>query len=203
MKNKQQLRFSLLLLLLWIVIGLILRIYNLDLKPPWSDEWATLVFSLGNSFRTIPLNQIISLETILSPLQLNNHTTHDVVNNLLTESTHPPLYFVLTHWWLKLLGNHSGLVSVWLGRLLSAILGVLAIPAIFSLSLLLFRSQIIAHITALLITISPWHIYLSQEARHYTLAILWIMASLGCFIKAITCIKKQQKTTEINTQAEK
>ncbi|MDJ0679918.1 MAG: hypothetical protein QNJ18_08670 [Xenococcaceae cyanobacterium MO_167.B52] len=193
MQSKLKLIPSILLLLLWIVIGFILRITNLELKPPWSDEWATLVFSLGNSFRTIPLNDIISLDSLLSPLQLNKNTnTYDVVNNLLTESTHPPLYFVLTHWWLKIFGSNGEFVSIWLGRLLSALIGVLTIPAIFSLSLLLFRSQIIAHITAILITVSPWHIYLSQEARHYTLAMLWIMASLGCLNCAITSLKEQK-----------
>ena len=193
MQYKSKLISSLSLLLLWIVIGFILRVTNLELKPPWSDEWATLVFGLGNSFRTIPLNKIISLDSFLSPLRLNeNNTITDVVNNLLTESTHPPLYFILTHWWLKIFGNNGELVSIWLGRLLSALFGVLSIPAIFSLSLLLFRSIIIAHFTAILITVSPWHIYLSQEARHYTLAMLWIMASLGCLNYAITYIKKQQ-----------
>ena len=194
MKSKKKLLLHILLLLAWIIVGAILRISNLDFKPPWSDEWATLVFSLGNSFRTIPLDKIISLDTLLSPLQLkSNTTTQDVINNLLTESTHPPLYFILTHWWLNLLGSSGDLVSIWLGRLLSTLLGVLAVPAIFSLSWLLFRSQIVAHITAILIAVSPWHIYLSQEARHYTLAMLWIMASLGCLSLAITYLKQQKK----------
>ena len=182
MKFQQQLLSSILLLLLWIVIGFILRISNLDLKPPWSDEWATLVFSLGNSFRTIPLDTVISLDTLLAPLELNNNTnTHDVVNNLLTESTHPPLYFILNYWWLKIFSNDGYLVSIWLARLLSTLLGVLTIPAIFSLSYFLFRSTITAHLSAIFIAISPWHVYLSQEARHYTLSILWIMASLFFF----------------------
>ncbi|HHP7232960.1 MAG TPA: glycosyltransferase [Xenococcaceae cyanobacterium] len=190
---KKSLLFHLLLLLCWLVVGAILRISNLALKPPWSDEWATLVFSLGNSFKTIPLDKIISLDTLLTPLKLDDNNVQDVVNNLLTESTHPPLYFVLNHWWLNLLGIKEELVSIWLARLLSSLFGILVIPAIFSLSLFLFRSAITAQITALLIAVSPWQIYLSQEARHYTLALLWIIASLGCLNLAITHLKQQQK----------
>ncbi|MDJ0745816.1 MAG: glycosyltransferase [Xenococcaceae cyanobacterium MO_167.B27] len=194
MKYQKKLLTHILLLSVWIIMGAILRISNLDLKPPWSDEWATLVFSLGNSFRTIPLDEIISVDTLLSPLQLHsNNTVQDVVHNLLTESTHPPLYFILTHSWLKFLGTSGELVSIWLGRFLSTLLGVLGIPAIFSLSCLLFRSAITAHITAILIAVSPWHIYLSQEARHYTLAMLWIMASLGCLNFTITCLKQHKR----------
>ena len=38
------------LLLLWIGIGTIVRFAHLTAKPPWTDEFATLVFSLGHSF---------------------------------------------------------------------------------------------------------------------------------------------------------
>ena len=48
-------------LLLCIAVGIGLRFTNLESKPPWADEWATLVFSLGNSFKTVPLEQIITL----------------------------------------------------------------------------------------------------------------------------------------------
>ncbi len=72
------------LLLLWIILGAGLRFTNLELKPPWADEWATLVFSLGNSFKTIPLEQIISLDTLLQLLQLKpESSTQDVVTYLM------------------------------------------------------------------------------------------------------------------------
>ncbi|CDN15023.1 hypothetical protein RintRC_6249 [Richelia intracellularis] len=43
-------------LIIWFVIGLGLRLINLTGKPPWTDEFSTLVFSLGNSFLNVPLN---------------------------------------------------------------------------------------------------------------------------------------------------
>ncbi len=48
--------FHPLLLLIWIAIGTVLRFTNLAEKPPSTIEIATLVFSLGNSLQTIPLD---------------------------------------------------------------------------------------------------------------------------------------------------
>ena len=55
------------LLVFWTIIGGILRFTNLGAKSPWTDEFATMVFSLGNDFRSVPLNQLISLDTLLQP----------------------------------------------------------------------------------------------------------------------------------------
>jgi uncharacterized membrane protein len=179
------------LLLVWILIGAGLRFDNLDSKPPWADEWATLVFSLGHSFRTIPVDRIIDLDALLLPVTIDNFASSQaVVRNLMRESTHPPLYFVLTHFWLKLFGSQSGLVSLWLARALTALLGVLGIPAIYALAYLLFRSRLTSILAAALMAVSPYGIYLAQETRHYTLAILWVMASLGCAIAVIRNVRQ-------------
>jgi uncharacterized membrane protein len=181
------------LLLLWITIGTCLRFIHLGTLPPWTDESATLVFSLGNSFYHVPLNQFIGLQTLLEPLQLNAQAgIGDVVHLLQTESTHPPLYFVLTHLWLKLFPSVDGLVSVWAARALSALLGVLGIPAIFYFCRLAFRSLIAAQIAAAVMAISPFGIFLATQARHYTLVILLIIASLACYVCAIRAINQQK-----------
>ena len=173
------------LLLLWMVIGTCLRFINLGKLPPWTDESATVVFSLGNSFYNVPLNQFIDLQTLLEPLQLNpNAGIGDVIHLLLTESTHPPLYFVLTHLWLKLFPSEAGLASIWAARSLSALLGVLSIPAIFYFTRLASRSLVPAQIAAAIMAVSPFGIFLATQARHYTLIILLTIASLSCFIVA-------------------
>jgi uncharacterized membrane protein len=182
-------KWILLSLIGWLLIGAILRFTNLEAKPPWSDEWATLVFSLGHSFRTVPLDQVISLDTLLEPLQLDNTPIGAVSDRLLTESTHPPLYFLLTHFWLKLFSVKSGLVSIGAGRSLSVCLGLVAIPAMFAMGWLLSRSLLVAQLSAALMAISPYGIYLSQEARHYTLVTLWVIASLACLIITLNKIK--------------
>ena len=175
----------LLLLLGWLIIGVALRFTNLALKPASSIEIATLGFSLGHGFSHIPLDRVISASTLLSSLKFDETVSSaDVVHRLMNESTHPPLYFWLTFWWTKLFLSNGELASLEIGRSLSAIFGSLAIPAIFGLSWVAFRSRLIAHLAAALIAVSPYGMYLAQEARHYTLSILWIIASLSCLIVA-------------------
>ncbi|MDJ0597132.1 MAG: hypothetical protein QNJ72_45455 [Pleurocapsa sp. MO_226.B13] len=184
-------RWDLLYLLGWFVVGIILRFTNLADKSASSIEIATLGFSLGHGFSQIPLNQIIPASTLLSPLKLDTTVNSaDVVTRLLNESTHPPLYFWLTHWWIELFFNHGELVSLAVGRSLSAIFGGLTIPAIFGLSWVAFRSRLSAHLTAILMAVSPYGIYLAQEARHYSLSVLLIIASSICLMLAIESVDR-------------
>ena len=182
-----------LLLLLWFAIGMALRLTHLASKSPWTDEFSTLVFSLGNSFHNVPLDRAIALDTLLQPLEPNSALgAKEVVQNLLSETNHPPLYFVLAHWWMDLFPSNDGLVSLWVARSFPALLGAASIPAIFGLGILAFRSRLVAHLAAAIMAVSPYGIFLAQEARHYTLAILWVIASLCCLIVAVKNIQRQK-----------
>jgi uncharacterized membrane protein len=184
-------QFHLLWLLAWTVFGLLLRFTYLTSKSLWTDEFSTIVFSLGNSFLTIPLDQVLDQEQLLQPLKLNPQTGIDsVLKHLFAESNHPPLYFVLAHLWLRLFpATAESLVSAEAARSLPALLGVLSIPAAYVLSWLAFRSRLIAHVAAILTAVSPFGIYLAQEARHYTLSVLWVTASLCCLVIATRTIR--------------
>lgn len=180
------------LVLVWFVMGLLLRLFHLTLKPLWADEFSTIVFSLGHSYQSIPLSEWLSTRELLSPALVNPQTgIGSVIEHLLTESNHPPLYFVLTHGWLSLFPNSDGLVSVWGVRSLSAVFGAAAIPAIFGLGWLAFQSKWVGHLAAVMMAVSPFAIYLAQEARHYTLAIIWIVASLCALVIAVRSIQHQ------------
>ena len=185
-KNKQ-----LLLLLLWTAIAFILRFGNLDSKPLWTDEFSTLVFSLGNSFRGVQLDRAIDLSTLLQPLQLRPGAgIADVLNHLLLESNHPPVYFMLAHWWMRLFGPTEDSL-VWIGRALPALLGVISVPAIYFLGKFAFSSRLVGQCAAAMMAVSPYGIYLAQEARHYTLGILLVITSLFCL--ALAAKKLQQR----------
>jgi len=175
------------LLLVWMGLAIALRLHNLTLKPLWTDEFSTLVFGLGHNFAPIPLNQVIDTSTLLAPVQPTPDTTMaDAAKALLTESNHPPLYFMLAHGWMHLFPTTpEGYVSVWGARSLSVLFGVLAVPALYVAGWVGFRSRVIAHLAAALMAVSPFGIYLAQEARHYTLTVLWIIVSLICLMKAV------------------
>ena len=194
--------FHALLLLIWITIGSALRFAQLTQKSPWTDEFATMVFSLGNSYQTVPLDQAISLSTLLKPLQFDQTIgVSAVLRHLLTEDHHPPLYFLLTHWWIKLLPASGEYVSLWVVRSLPALLGVISIPAVYLLGWLAFRGRwshpnplapLAAQLAAAMMAVSPYGIFLAQEARHYTCAIIWVIASLCCLVVTIEHLQQRK-----------
>ncbi|AFY36974.1 hypothetical protein Lepto7376_0548 [[Leptolyngbya] sp. PCC 7376] len=178
------------LLILWVAIGFCLRFGNLTLKPMWGDEWATLVFSLGSGFKGIPFDQLMSSETLLAPVKFDAaNSLNSVTSSLLSESNHPPLYFWLTHLWLRLWSTDQQYISIWVGRSLSALFGTLLIPLGFWLGWFCFRARRLAHFCSLVIALSPFAVYLSQEARHYSLALIFVSLSLGCLVALIREIK--------------
>ena len=181
------------LLLLWLLLGLTVRFGNLDLKPASSIEIATIGYSLGHGFAAIPLDKVVAVETLLAPLRFDPTIGYaEVFERLTAESTHPPLYFWLTHWWLDLWLKGGELASLWMARSLSAIFGALAIPASFGLGWVAFRSRLTAHLAAVLMAISPYGVYLAQEARHYTLTVLWVIASVTCLVRAVQLIEQRK-----------
>jgi len=186
-------RIHILLLLIWLVIGCSLRFVRLASLPPWTDEFATIVFSFGNSFLEVPLNQVITPDILLQPLLPSPETgISNVLVHLFDESTHPPFYFILSHLWIKFFVNSGEITSIWVARSLSAFFGVASIVAMFGFGCIAFRSKLVAQIAAAMIAVSPLMIFLAREARHYTLVILLVIASLSCFIKAIEVIYRQQ-----------
>ena len=174
-----------LLIILWMLVGGILRFLQLEAKPPWTDEFATMVFSLGNNFTTVPLNQVISPETLLQPLRLSaNAGIGDVAHLILSQDNHPPLYFVLAHLWLKLFHGTGEYLSIWVARSLPTVFGILSVPAFYWLGRVAFASRTAGQLAAAMAAVSPYAVFLAQEARHYTLAILLGIISLGCCILA-------------------
>ncbi|MEH1873766.1 glycosyltransferase family 39 protein [Nostoc sp.] len=181
-----------LLNLTWLIIGISLRLTNLTAKPPWTDEFSTLVFSLGNNFLSVPLDQAIAPDILLQPLQPNPAASiGDVVHNLVTQDNHPPLYFVLAYLWMKLFKSDGGLVSLFGARSLPAIFGAASIPCVYILSKIAFRSPLVGHLTAAMMAVSPYGIFLAQEARHYSLAVLWVIGSLTCLVIATRHIQNR------------
>jgi uncharacterized membrane protein len=181
-----------------MIIGAFLRFSRLGVLPPWTDEVATMVFSIGNNFQNVPLNEIISADTLLQPLIPRPDASYqDVIDSLFTESTHPPVYFLLSYLWIKFFPLDDGLVSLWGMRSLGATLGVLAIPAMFISIHKSFNSRVAGMMAAALMALSPYGIFLSQQARHYTLAILFIIISLTCLIKTIQALYHQETISPI------
>lgn len=85
-----------------------------------------------------------------------------------------PLWYLITHWSITPLQ-----LSEWSARLPAAVVGTLSVPLIY---LLVRRAYppLTALLAALFVTISPWHLFWSQNARFY--ALLAILTSMALIV---------------------
>jgi uncharacterized membrane protein len=160
-----------------ITLGAILRFWHLDLKPLWMDEVITSIFSLGKNYQDLPLDVIFPLERVQKIFTFNTGVScSQIATNINTQSTHPPLFFCAMYNWL---GWMRPLGTEWVTKLrsLPALLGIATIPAIYWVSRAAF-SKSCGIIAAWIMATSPFTVYLSQEARHYTAPMLLITLSL-------------------------
>lgn len=168
-----------------LFIALLLRLLPLAVQAPWMDEAATTIFSVGNSSRSTPMNEVVSLDDFLRPLiGSSGGDPINVVSNLLKEDNHPPLFYLLAHGWYQLFHPNGGLPSIVLSRLLPALLGVAAVPLSYQIGKLALGNRRGGLLTALWMAISPLALAQSLEIRHYSLGIVLGSASLLCLVKA-------------------
>ena len=140
-------------LLLIIALGTGLRMYGLGAESFWLDE-------------------AYSVEIASFP-------TSEVLHELVINDVHPPLYYFIVHFWIKLFGD-----SEWSVRFISVLFGVLAIPLIFLVALQLF-DRITGLFAAALLAVSQFHIGFSQEARMYALLVSLTLLSFYFFLKLL------------------
>ncbi|MGA7075219.1 MAG: glycosyltransferase family 39 protein, partial [Halobacteriota archaeon] len=91
--------------------------------------------------------------------------------------THPPLYYFILHYWVALFGTSA--VAV---RLLSVLFGVLAIPMIYLVGRQLFNKEV-GLIATLILALSSFNIWYSQDARMYSLMVLLALLSMYFFLR--------------------
>lgn len=178
----------------WMLLGAVVRLWNLAGKPPSSIEVASIGFGLGQSFVGLPLDRLTTVADLLAPLRVDRTLgLAQTLERLASESTHPPLFFGLMHNWLQWLTPPGALVDLGTARLLSVIFGLLAIPLGFWVARWLAKilvteadrpiaavqadRQWLAHGVAAVLALSPYGVAIAQEARHYTLAVLWAIGT--------------------------
>jgi uncharacterized membrane protein len=172
-------RLPLILLILALLVGLGLRFSQLGLKPLWMDEVITAIFTTGNDYSVIPLDRALPVRAFANLLSFRSSTCGDIVDRVATQSVHPPLFFCWMHsWldsWLDSWLSQFGIGSVAL-RSLPALAGTGLIAIMYGLNRLAFGEKA-GVAAAWVMAVSPFGVYLSQEARHYTVPMIAI--SLG------------------------
>ena len=91
----------------------------------------------------------------------------------------PPIYYLLLHFWMPLFGTSEAAI-----RSLSAVAGALSVPLLYVIGRRLF-SPTAALIGAATLALSPFHIWLSQEARGFTVLVLFGFVALYALLRAL------------------
>lgn len=140
--------------------ALALRLVHLGRDSLWYDETVS-VYLAGQ-----PAAELIA------------HTARDI---------HPPLYYLLLRGWLLLAGYPTGHADPtghgleFMAGFLSLFFGVLLVPLTWQLARRLGLGSLTASLAALLVAVSPFGVWYSQEVRMYTLG-----ASLGVVVLLAT-----------------
>jgi mannosyltransferase len=126
------------------ILGATLRFYKLGAWSFWIDEIYTI-----NHARAHYSNLALLME------------------NIPPERNWVPISVILAAQALNVLG-----VTEWSARLVSALIGIVSIPVLYLPTRRIFGNQV-ALIASLLLAVSTWHIFWSQNARFYTSLLLF------------------------------
>ncbi len=144
-----------------ILIGLLLRLYNLGTESLWRDEISSIQVA------QLDLSQIID----------------DRAANF-----HPPFYYFLLHYWLKLFGS-----SAFAARLFSVLCGTAAIIVIYRVGTSLFSKRL-GLLGALIFALAEFQVHYSQEVKGYALFTLLNLYSFYFF----TLLLQQRSLREVS-----
>ena len=123
------------------------RVYRLEAQSIWLDEGLSVLFARPDLGSLLP--------------------------TLIRSDVHPPLHVVLLHYWMGLVGDGEFAV-----RFPSVFFGVLLVPLAYRMAVDLFahreenraQARLAGVVVALLVALSPFLVYYSQEARNYIIA---------------------------------
>gem|GEM_PF-581717 len=148
--------WPLLVVVLLTGLGLFLRRYQINQQSFWFDEADMVALAKAD------------------------------LGSLLTDftqaSANGPLYTLILHGWMRVFGDSEAAV-----RALSALFGAATIPLLYAFASALWgrAGRVKALLAAGLLTVAPFHIWYSQEAKMYTLVVLLTLASMYAFLHAL------------------
>ena len=143
-----------LLVIIITLVGGWLRIFLLGSKGLWLDE----TFSIW----------------------LAKHSVVDMLQWIVKIDQHPPLYYLLLHYWIALNGDTPYYV-----RLLSALFGAGTIPIIYLIGKRM-SGAVMGLAAAVILALSPFNIYFAQETRMYTLLTFNAAVAIYALVRLLT-----------------
>ncbi len=174
------------LVIVLLVVGVFFRFVNIDRKVYWFDETFTSLRISGYTEKEAIAQLCNGQEIGIEDLQKYQHLTPgrtltDTLKSLaLEDPQHPPLYYVMTRFWVQWFGSSVAVI-----RSLTALFSVLALPCVYWLCLELFNSSLVGSVAVALLAVSPFHVLYAQEAREYSLWSLTTLLSSATLLRAM------------------
>ncbi|BAU16105.1 hypothetical protein LEP3755_66720 (plasmid) [Leptolyngbya sp. NIES-3755] len=178
-----------------IILGIFFRFFNLDHYPYWGDEFFSLLRLSGYTQRELIDNVFTGSLMQISDLNVyqsthNDKTLLDTLQSLaIKDAQHPPLYYVLLRLWSERFGDSIAAI-----RSFSSLVSLLALPAVYWLSLELFALPLAAWLAVVLVCVSPLHVLNAQEVREYR---LWTATILLSSLLLLRAMRRPQRQTWI------
>ncbi len=143
--------------------------------------WLVVVITLmGGGLRVILLDSKgMWLDETFS-VWLANHSVVDMLHWIVRIDQHPPLYYFLLHYWIALNGDTPYDV-----RLLSGLFGAGTIPIIYLIGKRM-SGAMMGFAAAVILALSPFHIYFAQETRMYTLLTFNAAVAIYALVRLLT-----------------
>lgn len=157
-------------LVIFVLLAFGLRLHNADFFSFWTDEGLT---PLRASY---PVSEILSNRVI--------------IQEGITNDTHPPFFFLIIHFTRQLLGE-----SDFAYRFPALLAGVLLLPLLAQVGRRL-RGVGLGLAAAGLAAINPLQIWYANEARMYTLAVLLVTAASYTLWRTIQKTNHQKLSTK-------
>ncbi len=150
---------------------------DIEELAPWLVIFITLI---GAGLRVFLLDKHgMWLDETFS-VWLANHSAADMLQWTVKIDQHPPLYYLLLHSWIALNGDTPYEV-----RMLSVLFGAGAIPVIYLIGKRM-SGAVMGLAAAVLLALSPFHIYFAQETRMYTLLAFNAAVAIYALVRLLT-----------------
>lgn len=173
------------LFLLVLVLGVLFRFAGLEHKFFWDDEVRTVLRVSGYTptdiVEQVYDGRVIGVEALAQFKSPNpERDLGDALQALMTHPEHPPLYYLMTRFWMQGLGNSLAVI-----RSLPVVFGLLAFPCLYWLCLELFGSVWVGGVAIAIFAVSPLNVLYAQEARQYSLWTLAVLLSSAALLRAL------------------
>ena len=145
-------------------------------------SWLVIIFItlFGGWLRVLLLaNKGMWLDESFS-VWVASHSVADMLQWIVRIDQHPPLYYLLLHYWIALNGD-----TPYYARLLSVLFGAGTIPIIYLIGKRI-SGAVVGLVAAVFLALSPFNIYFAQETRMYTFLMFNAAVAIYALVRLLT-----------------